>query len=67
MSLELQTALEELAVPVDVYDSKAIRAALFALRAVLMSAPEREVGLNSHSITERERGEGIVGFRWDRL
>jgi hypothetical protein len=43
IALELEAALEELAVPTDVYENKAIRAALFALRAVLMSAPEREV------------------------
>ncbi len=42
-SLALGAVLDEVALPAATYDSAAVRQALFAIRAVLLAAPEREV------------------------
>ncbi len=43
VALELQAALDEISVPPRIYENKAIRDYLYALRALLLAIPSRDV------------------------
>lgn len=43
VALELQAALDEISVPFRIYENKAIRDYLYALRALLLAIPSRDV------------------------
>jgi len=45
VALELQAALEEISVPNRIYDNKNIRDYLYAIRALLLSIPARDVSI----------------------